>query len=37
MYEINEQKSYNKCVEMAVNIFWDVFHNKIAELLTAFP
>jgi ubiquitin-activating enzyme E1 len=37
MYQINEQKSYSKCVELAVSIFWDVFHNKIAELLNAFP
>lgn len=22
---------------MAVNIFWDVFHNQIAQLLNAFP
>lgn len=37
MYEVNESKSYSKCVEIAVNIFWDVFHNQIAQLLHAFP
>lgn len=37
MYLANEAKSYAKCVEMAVNIFWDVFHNQIAQLLHAFP
>jgi hypothetical protein len=37
MYQINESKSYVKCVEAAVNIFWDVFHNQIAILLNAFP
>lgn len=37
MYITNESKSFAKCVEMAVNIFWDVFHNQIAQLLHAFP
>ena len=37
MYEANEAKSYAKCVELSVNIFWDVFHNQIAQLLHAFP
>lgn len=37
MYKANETKSYSKCVEIAVNIFWDVFHNQIAQLLNAFP
>jgi len=37
MYVANESKSYSKCVEIAVNIFWDVFHNQIAQLLHAFP
>lgn len=37
MYEANEAQSYQKCVELSVNIFWDVFHNQIAQLLNAFP
>jgi hypothetical protein len=37
MYLANQSKSYSKCVEIAVNIFWDVFHNQIAQLLHAFP
>lgn len=37
MYEANESQSYQKCIDLAVNIFWDVFHNQIAQLLNAFP
>jgi ubiquitin-activating enzyme E1 len=37
MYIANEEKSYAKCVELSVNIFYDVFHNQIAQLLHAFP
>ena len=37
MYIANEEKSYEKCVELSVNIFYDVFHNQIAQLLHAFP
>lgn len=37
MYAANESRSYEKCVELSVNIFWDVFHNQIAQLLDAFP
>lgn len=37
MYEANESRSYQKCVELSVNLFWDVFHNQIAQLLNAFP
>ena len=37
MYYANEEKSYEKCVELSVNIFYDVFHNQIAQLLHAFP
>ena len=37
MYFANEEKSYARCVELAVNIFWDVFNNQILQLLNAFP
>jgi ubiquitin-activating enzyme E1 len=37
MYIANEEKSYAKCVDLSVNIFYDVFHNQIAQLLHAFP
>jgi ubiquitin-activating enzyme E1 len=37
MWEGNETQRYSKCVEMAVNMFWDVFHNQIISLLSAFP
>ncbi len=36
-YLANEQKSYEICVELAANIFQDVFHNQIVLLLNAFP
>lgn len=37
MLAVLESKSFAKCVEMSVNIFWDVFHNQIAQLLHIFP
>ena len=37
MYYANEEKSYARCVELGVNIFWDTFNNQILQLLNAFP
>lgn len=37
MYDSNQAKNYNICVELAVNMFMDIFHNQIATLLNAFP
>lgn len=37
MYLANEAQTYQKCIELSVSIFWDVFHNQIAQLLNAFP
>lgn len=34
---VNESRSYERCVEMAINNFWQIFHNQIAQLLIAFP
>ena len=37
MYKANNQKKYEVCVELAIDIFQDVFNYQIKQLLTAFP
>lgn len=37
MYKANSQKKYEVCVELAIDIFQDVFNYQIKQLLTAFP
>ena len=37
LYAANESRSYQICVELGANIFQDIFHNQIAQLLNAFP
>ena len=36
-YYANEKKSYEVCVQMAVNMFWECFYYQIENLLNAFP
>ena len=36
-YYMNAQKSYEKCVEMAVNLFYECFYFLMIDLLQAFP
>lgn len=37
LYLANQTKSYQRCVELGVDIFQDVFNYQIKQLLTAFP
>ena len=37
MYYANEEKSYEKCVELSVDEFYNNFYNQIAKLLHDFP
>jgi ubiquitin-activating enzyme E1 len=37
LYKANAKKSYEVCVELAVEIFQDVFNHQIKQLLNAFP
>lgn len=37
LYNANEKKSFEACVELAVHIFQDVFNHQILQLLNAFP
>ena len=37
LFKANTQKKYETCVELAIDIFQDVFNYQIKQLLTAFP
>lgn len=37
LYTANEARSYGVCIELAVNMFYEVLYNQILNLITTFP
>lgn len=37
LIEVQQKHSYEACVELAKNMFQDIFYNQIAQLLHSFP